>query len=120
MTLDEAVKDVERSYAPHALKQDDPNPAGIEFVTIVSGAIKAEGAVFPLLCDTEARAIDLWRREVMSYGLGKMGAPLYWRDKPAMRSFQMTMAEMIGKTQTQRLVTTRYAVSSRLAIGERP
>lgn len=120
MRLEDALAEVERMFKTQVLEPDQPDPADAPVVMVVSGAIKEHDATFPILCNSEALAVNLWLREVKSYGLGRGGAPLYWREKPRMRSFQMTMAEMVGKTQTQRLVTTRYVVSSALGIGRKP
>lgn len=110
MDLIQAIAELEAKFPP----TEDEVPDSAKFVVVTSGDIKAEGQTYPALCNSEETAIKLWLSAVYVWFPYSAGA-LYWREKPVMETFRITLAD---KNNTQRLVSDRYAVRSRLWISE--
>lgn len=112
MDLLQAVAELEAKFPPAEAASTAPDSA--EFVTIASGGVKDEGGTYPALCNSEETAVRLWLEAVHAEFPHTAGT-LYWREKPTLEAFHITMAD---KFNTQRLVSNRYAVRSRLWIAE--
>ncbi len=111
LNLTQAIAELEAKFPP---TQGDETPAENRFVTIASGGVKAEGATYPALCNSEETAVRLWVKAIHAE-FPYLAGTLYWREKPTIEAFHITMAD---KFNTQRLVANRYAVHSRLWIAE--
>jgi hypothetical protein len=116
-TLAEATKTVESMLGHRGGKRDPELRDNVQ--DVCSGGIRQKGGVHPALYASEEDAIDAWRRaaQALAEDYHSDFSPLRfnWIEKPDLRRFQMTMADL--KSQ-HRVVTDRFAVESRIAIAK--
>ena len=127
MTLDEAVKVLETIRPVWPEVGNCPfAPTGDEYVTIMSGGVKAEGENAPCLCSSPELATKLWLAAVLEYASNHQHGTLYWRIRPESDGAYFAACDNTGdvifQTVKDRLAFTnkRYVVYSRLLISDKP
>lgn len=100
---------------------------GEPYVTLCSGGVKDEGALFPAWYPTPEQARKAYRKAFIEYGISgvsdsnRYATPnrLYWRTPPEM--YQRTVYEVVPLRHGTRLEeVTLYSVWSRLLISSKP
>jgi len=87
---------------------------GEPFVTLCSGGIKQEGALFPCICSSPHYAVELWALAAREYA-NRRGDTLQWRERP-------TLSEILESDDGfDKIKYKWYIVYSRLLIyGKNP
>jgi len=113
MTVEDAIAQLEARFRVGAPTSTALAVTGQPYATICCGGIKVEGEPHPALCADEATAVRLWYEAVLAHGHGIIDGVLYWRIKPELECFRMTVAE----TRGHRTCEDRFAIYSRLLIS---
>lgn len=127
MTLDEAVAELERGFAPEDGPAYSTGPTGEPYVIIVSGGKKTEGESAACLCFTQEKAIELWldaaKKYVARVRSDRVGLlPLFWRVRPEIDSSEVHMPDPSQegvplKPRTVWLVYSRLLIPAEQAVA---
>lgn len=122
MTLEEAVSQFEAQFGTVTEETKAEEPGTI----LCTGAIGLPDYPPPVLCATEALAVDLWLRNADDY-LAEWASDhsvekasdiaLIWLTPPRVQKYKMTLQEVGGG---HRIATSRYAVYSLCNLRKQP
>lgn len=118
MTLDDARDEIELRFC--GASYDPVSQRRLDSTIVCSGALGQDGYPPPVLCATRELAVELFRRTMSDHidDVTKGTAHrriLTWIDEPQVLKFLMTIQEV---SKAHRVASARYAVYSRVIIGE--
>lgn len=113
MTLNEAIATIDRPQVDGLAMAY--SQTGEEYIVLVSGGVKAECHILPLICLTEELAVKYWLDSFNEYQKDKPGI-IYWRTCPEVGTWMVH-----DKSDTRREFGYQvYTIYSRFLISDKP